>query len=285
LGGALSIGEDRVSEMNMEWMLGFDKAYGKFNINAFVGGNRMRRQWERISADGNNFNVQFFPSISNAKDRNYGYGFNESGINSLFGSAEIGYNGVLFLTATARQDWFSVLNPEVNSKFYPSVGAAFVFSDAVSTLPSWLSFGKVRATWAQVATANLSPYAVNNTYSLNGNAHLGRTMATFSSAGGNNGSIPNSQISPALSTELEFGLDLRFFNNRLGLDIAYYSQKTTDDIVGVTISRASGFGSTQVNLGEMTNKGIELLLSGTPVQGPLTWDVSLNMAKNDNEVV
>src|SRR5690606_31482060 len=149
----------------------------------------------------------------------------------------------------------------------------------------WLSFGKFRATWAQVATANLRAYDVNNTYSLNGNAHLGRTMATFTRAGGNNGSIPNSQISPALSTELEFGLDLRFFNNRLGLDIAYYSQKTTDDILNVTISRASGFGSTQVNLGEMTNKGVELLLTGTPVQGPITWDVSLNMAKNDNEVV
>lgn len=285
LGGALSIGEDRVNETNLEWMLGLDKTFGKISVNAFVGGNKMHRQWERIAANGNGFNVAFFPAINNSRDRNFGYGFNESGINSLFGSAEIGYNGILFLTATGRNDWFSVLNPEFNSLFYPSVGAAFVFSDAFSELPSWLSFGKFRATWAQVATANYGPYRANLTYSLSGASHLGRTMATFSQAGGNNGTIPNPDIAPALSTEFEFGLDLRFFNNRLGLDIAYYSQKTTDDILGVTISRASGFGATDVNLGEITNKGIELLLTGTPVQGPLTWDVSLNMAKNDNEVV
>ncbi len=83
---------------------------------------------------------------------------------------------------------------------------------------------------------------------------------------GNNGTIPNPQLQPLLSTELEFGLDVRFFENRLGLDFTYYDQKTTDDILNATISRASGFGSTSVNLGEMTNKGIEVLLNGTPDQ-------------------
>ncbi|HLT79979.1 MAG TPA: SusC/RagA family TonB-linked outer membrane protein [Cyclobacteriaceae bacterium] len=285
LGGALSEGEDRVKEINMEWMLGFDKEFGNISVNAFVGGNRMRRSWERISADGTGFNVQFFPAINNSVTRNYGYGFNESGINSLFGSAEIGYKGILFLTATARQDWFSVLNPEYNSQFYPSVGAAFVFSDAFTSLPSWLSFGKIRASWARVATANLSPYNSNLTYSLNGAPHLGRSMATFSQAGGNNGTIPNPTLTPALSDEVEFGFDLRFLNNRIGLDFTYYSQRTFDDILGVTISRSSGFGATNVNLGEMTNEGVEILLTGTPVQGPLTWDISLNAAKNTNEVV
>lgn len=285
LGGALSEGEDRIREINMEWMLGFDKAFGKFNVNAFVGGNRMRRTSERIAANGNGFNVQFFPAINNAETRNYGYGFSESGINSLFGSAEIGYNGILFVTATGRQDWFSVLNPEFNHIFYPSVGASFVFSDAFTGLPSWLSFGKVRASWAQVGIANINPYDANLTYSLNGNSHLGRTMATFSSAGGNNGTIPNPALQPALSTEIEFGFDVRLFNNRVGIDFTYYSQKTTDDILNATISRASGFGSTRVNLGELSNKGVEILLTGTPIQGPVTWDVSLNFAKNTNEVV
>jgi TonB-linked SusC/RagA family outer membrane protein len=282
-GGSMSEGEDRVRETNLEYILGFDKAFGKINVNAFFGGNLMRRSSERISANGNGFNVPFFAAINNARDRNYGYAFNESGINSLFGSAEISYNGYLFLTATARNDWFSVLNPEVNDILYPSVGASFVFTDAFETLPSVLSFGKIRASWAEVGSATIGAYATNNTYSL-GNPHLGRPLATFSSAGGFSGNLPNPVLQPATSTEFEFGFDVRFFDNRLGIDFTYYNQATTDDILNAQISRASGFGSTSVNIGKMTNKGIEILLTGTPVRGALTWDVSLNFAKNNNNV-
>jgi len=78
---------------------------------------------------------------------------------------------------------------------------------------------------------------------------------------------------------------LRFLNGRAGLEFTYYTQKTTDDILSATISRASGFGSTSVNIGELQNKGIEVLLTGTPVQGEVTWDISLNLAKNKNEVI
>ena len=295
LGGALNEGEDRVRETNMDWMLGANKDFNKFNVNAFIGGNKMIRSAERIQANGNGFNVPFQPFINNANQRNFSYGYNGSQINSLFYSAEFSYNGVLFITTTGRQDWFSVLNPDAqNNVFYPSVGGSFVFSDAMSSLPSWLSFGKLRASWAQVGLANINPYDVNATYSLNGNSHpsmgtagtlVPHTMATFSSAGGNNGNIPNPELVPALSTEIEFGFDVRFFNNRLGLDFTYYSQKTTDDILRATISRASGFGTTDVNVGELQNRGVEILLTGTPIQGALTWDVSLNLAKNENKVL
>jgi len=295
LGGALNEGEDRVREINMDWMLGADKAFDKFNVNAFIGGNKMIRSAERIQANGNGFNVPFQPFINNANQRNFSYGYNSSQINSLFYSAEISYNNVLYLTTTGRQDWFSVLNPEFkNNVFYPSVGASFVFTDAFTNMPSFISFGKLRASWAQVGLANIGPYDVNATYSLNGNSHpsLGtagtlvpHTMATFSSAGGNNGNVPNPQLIPAVSSEVEIGFDTRFFNNRLGLDFTYYSQKTEKDIVRATISRASGFGTTDINVGELENKGVEILLTGTPVQGDLTWDVSLNLAKNVNKVV
>jgi hypothetical protein len=106
-------------------------------------------------------------------------------------------------------------------------------------------------------------------------------MGTFSF--GDN--IPNPNLSPALSTEIEVGTELRFFNGRAGVEFTYYSQVTTDDILSATISQASGFNSTSVNIGELTNKGIELLLTATPVQGPVTWDISLNLAQNKNEVV
>ncbi len=284
LAGSRTEGEDRVREINADYMIGVNKTFGDFNVNAFFGGNRMQRSSERISANGNGFSVEFFDAINNAATRNYGYGFSESGINSIYGSAEVSYKNYLFLTATTRTDWFSVLNPEFNKVTYPSVGASWVFSETFQSLPSVISFGKVRASWAQVGLASQNPYAANLTYSLNGNTHLGYKMATFSSAGGNNGSIPNPLLQPSLSTELEIGFDVRLFDNRLGFDFAYYDQKTTDDILGSTISRASGFGSTNINVGQLSNKGVEILLSGTPIRGALTWDISLNFAKNVNNI-
>lgn len=284
-GGAISEGIDKVQEINMEYLIGFNKEFGKLNVTAFGGGNRMRRQNEAIFANGNDFNVPFFQAINNAKTRNYNYGFGASGINSLFGSAEVGYDGYLFLTGTVRNDWFSVLNPENNSILYPSVGGSFVFTDAFKGLPSWLSFGKVRTSWAQVGNATVGPYSTNLTYSLNGSTHLGLPMASFSSAMGNGGTIPNPGIRPLTVTEIEVGLDMRLFNNRLGVDFTYYDQQTTDDILNATISRASGFGSTTVNLGQLQNRGIELLLSGSPFKSnDFSWDISLNLAKNKNKV-
>jgi hypothetical protein len=84
---------------------------------------------------------------------------------------------------------------------------------------------------------------------------------------------------------VEFGIETKLFSNRVGLDLTYYSQRTTDDILRATISRASGFGTTDVNVGELTNKGIEILLTGTPVRRAIVWDVSLNLAKNKNKVI
>jgi outer membrane receptor protein involved in Fe transport len=284
--GNITEGQNRVREINLEYVLGMDKAFGKFNVNAFFGGNRMRKSAERTSITGTGFNTPFFHAINNVigTSRNYGYFFNESGINSLFGSAEVSYNGILFLTATGREDWFSVLSPSVNSKFYPSVGASFVFSDAFANLPSWISFGKVRGSWAEVGNVTIEPYNTTLSFTSIG-SHLGKPMSAFASATNNNGNLPYEYLVPFTSAEFEFGFDLRFLDNRLGLDVTLYSQKTTDDILNANISRASGFGTTSVNLGEMRNKGIEFLLSATPIKGAVTWDASLNFAKNENEVV
>ncbi len=279
--GSMSEYENRNQEINMEYLVGFNKTYGKIGVNAFVGGNRMRAKGEYLAANGTGFNVPFFAAINNSTQRNYGYSIGEVGINSVFASAEISYNNYLYVTATARKDWFSVLNPNANNIVYPSIGASFIFSDAFTSLPTWLSFGKVRASWGQVGNASsVGAYSINNTYSL-GNPHLGRPLAGFSSGG----NLPNPNLKPFTSTESEVGFDVRFFQNRLGLDFAYYSQVTTNDILNAGISQSSGYSSTSVNLGEISNKGVEILLTGTPIRGPITWDISLNFARNKNNVV
>ncbi|WP_157638267.1 SusC/RagA family TonB-linked outer membrane protein [Flexithrix dorotheae] len=272
----------KIREDNADVFVGFNKEFGTFGVDVLLGGNRMRRSNENYQVGGVNLVIPFFHSVNNVNpdNRNYTYGFSEYGINSVFGSANFSYNGYLFLNVTGRQDNFSTLSKENNSIFYPSVGLSYVLSDMVS-LPSAFSFAKLRASWAQVGGGTPDPYILNLTYGLNPNSLAGATRGSIS-----NGSIPNSSLQPYLTTEYEIGADLRFFNNRLGVDVAYYDRTTRDDILSATISRSSGFGSTLINVGELNNKGVELLVRGTPVQtNDVTWEISFNMANNISEAV
>ncbi len=164
-----------------------------------------------------------------------GYGFNEKGINSVFGSVNVGFKDIIYLTGTARNDWFSTLNPETNSILYPSIGGSFVFTELFGLADgNFLPFGKIRASWAQVG-GDTDPYKLNLTYGL-GQGHLGTPTASISQS-----AIPNQLLVPLTSTEFEVGVDLRFLSNRLGVDFTYYQQRTTDDILDAQISRTSGF--------------------------------------------
>jgi len=278
LGGIIE-GDRTVQEVNADFLLGTDLEFGRIGVNAFVGGNYMRRFDENLTLNGQQFNIPFFHAISNAANQNPGLSFREKGINSLFGSAEFSYNEFLYLTVTGRNDWFSTLPDDGNSVFYPSVGASFVFSEALA-MPSWVSFGKLRGSWAQVG-GDTDPYNIALTYGLVGQGHQGAALANISQ---NN--IPNSALQPLTVTETELGFDVRFLNDRLGIDFAYYDRLTENDIVSASISRTSGFTGVVVNVGEMRNSGIELLVTAQPViTSNFTWEVIFNMAQNNNEVL
>lgn len=270
-----------IREDNADLFVGFNKEFGKISVDALVGGNRMRRSNESARIGGNGLNVPFFGSVTNVSNQTYSYGLSEFGINSIFGSANIGFDNILFLNITGREDKFSTLSPENNSVFYPSVGLSFAFSDAIPNRPNWLTFGKARISYAQVGGGAPNPYTNNLTYALQGYDHNGAVLGNI-----NNGSIPNAALSPFVSTELEVGLDMRFFQNRFGIDFAYYNRRTVDDILNTSISGTSGYGSTSINIGELTNNGVELLINATPVKSSaFTWDMSLNFARNISNVV
>src|SRR5690606_16986208 len=156
--GNLSTGHNNLYEANAEAILGFDKTFDRFSINAFVGGNQMYNQNRGGTLNSGNFNVPFQYFISNGSSQTFSDTFSEWGINSLFGSADIGYNSILYLNFTGRQDWFSTLSPESNSLFYPSVGASFILSEAWQSKPNWLNYSKIRASWAQVGGGAPNPY-------------------------------------------------------------------------------------------------------------------------------
>ncbi len=267
-------------EDNFEIMVGGEKRFSDFSVDYLVGGNRMRNNFKQKGTGGNDLVVPFFHSVNNVKAPGRTFGFSQVGINSIYGSANIGYKNWLYLNVTGRQDQFSTLSADNNSLFYPSAGVSAVLSDALK-LPAAINFAKIRASWAQVGGGGPDPYALNVQYGLlsapHGSANAGQIT---------NGSIPNPTLSPYTSTEIEFGADLRMFQNRLGIDFAIYSRTTTNDILNAGISATSGFGSTQVNVGELTNKGFELMLNVAAVaKKDFNWDVTLNLANNVSEAV
>lgn len=285
--GGINQGISRFIETNTDFLLGSNQSFDNgFGYDVFVGGNQMFRKNESVSVSGSPLEVPFVHSLSNVSNRNGGFGFSELAINSLFYSAEINYGGYLYLSTTGRQDWFSVLTAPVgsavpfnNKQFYPSFALSFVLSDAVE-LPSAITFAKVRASWAQVANAGaVGSYQLTLPYALVG-GHLGRPLGRI-----NGGTIPPIAPSPPTVTEYEVGADLRFFNNRFGIDFAYYNKVTQNDILPATISGTSGYGRAFVSVGQMTNKGVELLLTATPIKtNDLRWDITFNFSQNNNTV-
>ncbi|MGZ5248472.1 MAG: TonB-dependent receptor domain-containing protein, partial [Flavitalea sp.] len=269
---------NRFREFNGEWLVGSRKEFSKFGIDALVGGNMMIQKDEGQSFWGDNFFAPNFYHISNLQNRNTAFNYTEKRINSLFGSAEVNYNKFLYLTFTGRNDWFSTLSPENWSIFYPSVGASFVLSDAM-TMPAFLDFAKIRTGWARVG-GDRDPYGLSLPYGL-GNPYNGLPVGNIGT-----GTIPNRGLKPFTVTTMEVGFETRMFDNRFGIDFTYYDRKTEDDIVSSQISGTSGFGSVLLNVGEVSNKGVELLLTGGLIsQKNFSWDASFNVGYNKGVVV
>ena len=202
-------------------------------------------------------------------------------MNSFYGSADLGYKDYLFVSFTGRNDWFSTLNPKTNNIFYPSVAGSFVFSDAFH-MPSWITFGKLRASWAK-SSAGTDPYRSALTYS-NRDVSYGSGDLIFSEI--SQSTVPNAFLKPIDISETEVGLNMSFLHSRLNIDVAVYNKRTDDDILDVSISSTSGYLSSVQNIGKLRNRGLELLLSGAPLQTKnFSWKPSFNIAFNNSKVL
>ncbi|WP_143305179.1 SusC/RagA family TonB-linked outer membrane protein [Chitinophaga vietnamensis] len=278
--GSISESNNYRGEFNAQLMAGYNRTFNKdWSLNAFVGGNTMKRKYTSTSANGDKFVVPYFYAIGNTTTNSGGYNRTEKQINSVFGSAELGFHNYFYLTLTGRNDWFSTLNPKDNNIFYPSVGASFVLSDAVK-LPEWISFAKIRGSWAQTGSDNdIDAYQLGMTYGFN-NSIFGQPLGTVGSS-----DLPNSKLHPQLTSTYEGGIEARFLNGRAGIDLAVYSRQVTDAILYSNISITSGFYGTRVNAGKIGNTGVELLLTGTPVRTKdFQWQTSYNLGYNKSNV-
>ena len=268
------------SETNGLLTLNYNKTFaGDLGFTALLGGNMQQSLYDQTTIAGSEFAIPYFYSYTNLATSTTTPTYYKSAINSLFASTDFSYKNIAYLTLSGRQDWFSVLNPKSNNIFYPSVGGSFILSDAVR-LPKAVSFAKLRASWAQVGGATVSPYQIYQYYSLQQGGHNGRPVEGLASS-----QMPNPDLKPLTSTTYEGGIEARFLNNRLGLDLTLYNRRTTNDIVTTNIAQSSGYTSALLNVGALSNKGIELLLTGTPVKnGGFVWDISYNLAYNKSKI-
>src|SRR5690606_2569151 len=171
------------------------------------------------------------------------------------------------------------LGLENQSFFYPSVSTSFAFTDALEMDSQILTFGKVRASYAEAGN-DADPYLTRAGYSLNSESFDGLRMASIRN------NVPLEDLKNELTTSYEFGMDLRFFNNRLAMDLTYYNQSTTNQILPVEISASTGFNTRFINAGEIRNKGMELMVNATLVKaGGFSWDLGINGSRNRSEVV
>jgi TonB-linked SusC/RagA family outer membrane protein len=272
--GQYNIGQTTTTDINADFLVGASKKFGKFSADLSFGGNTLRGEFRQLVQSATNFSGPDLYSIGNGTVKSQQYNYSRSRTNSLYGIAEIGWNNLIFVNVTGRNDWFSVLNPEFNSKFYPSVSGSFVFSELLKSVP-WLYYGKLRASWAQVGSINgVNPYDGVLTYNYNQNLFNNQTLAGVA---GNN--VPNPALSPFTVTEKEVGLELRLFKNKLLVDLAGFEKVTTDQILDVALSSASGYTGYKQNEASLKNSGFETLLEYKPIQNKnFSWTTSWNNA-------
>lgn len=268
-------------EINADAILTANKALSSsFSASASLGASILSQRSASMSWIGRDLKSPGVYDISNANIVLPDEGLRTKEIQSVFFMGQLGYKNYLFLDITGRNDWSSTLGVNNYSFFYPSVSASFVFADALKIDSKILNFGKVRASWSQVGN-DAAPYLTTAGYSLSTTAGFNGNRYAFAP-----GTIPPLDLKNETTEAWEIGTDLRFLNNRIGIDATYYDGKTTDQILQLQIPVSSGYGNKIVNAGEIRNSGIEIALNLTPVRtNAFSWNINFNFAKNKSEVV
>ncbi|MEI7830064.1 MAG: SusC/RagA family TonB-linked outer membrane protein [Prolixibacteraceae bacterium] len=270
-------------EVNTDFLLTFDKAItDNFNFSFNLGGNRMDRITQSNTGTAPELAVPGVYNVANSAvtptTSNY---YSSKRINSIYGFGQLGYKNMVFLDYSVRNDWSSTLPANNNSYLYPAVSVSGVITDLFKIKSKVLSFAKLRASWAQVG-GDTDPYSLEPTVAFGAGWNDSKKLLNLAVPN----LMPNTTLKPQTNESVEFGADMRFFMDRVRLDVTYYNQKSINQIVNIPISAASGYTAKTVNAGRIDNKGVEVLLAITPVKTKdFKWDVTFNFSKNQNKVV
>jgi TonB-linked SusC/RagA family outer membrane protein len=272
--GRLSKSDYDYTYISSNIMTNFHKTFGDLDLNLLLGSATESTENLNQTHWGYTFTTAGTISFANINSSNKFFtdGTSRKRLVGAYGEFRAAYKNMLYLTVTGRNDWSSTLPVENRSYFYPSVSGSFVFTEAMPK-SDILSFGKVRASWAQVGKdANpystltyLNPPIVYNSFVGIGNQYQGG----------------NASLKPEIQTAYEVGTELRFLNGRLGLDYTYYHSQTENQIAAPRLSNASGYIFTSINSGSVINEGMEVAINGKPiVKKDFDWDVTLNVSYN-----
>jgi TonB-linked SusC/RagA family outer membrane protein len=278
-GGGLNQNARTNSEENYEFIVGTPggRLFRDLKVSAFAGGNVYNTELNSSNVNGTPFVISGVYTVNNLAVKFPSTSYARQRTNSLFGNLEVDWKD-LSLIFTGRQDWFSTLPLNSNSLFYPSASISYAFNNKY--LPDWMSSARVRGSFAEVS-GGASPYQLALSYSLDPNNYNGISLQSIS-----NSTVPNSNLKPLLSSEYEVGTDLGLFKDRVSLNVTYYSRKTTQDIVTTNISVTSGYTKAVVNLGEMSNRGIETSLRMDVLNtSAFNWNLTALFSYNKNNVL
>lgn len=279
--GMMSDNTMRFKYLSHNFMSNMNKQWGKFDVNLMLGASIEDTQIDRQSMLAYNFSVPNFFSYANATDNNkdFSHSSSQKRLAGVFGEVRASWNNTVFLTVTGRNDWTSTLPKENRSYFYPSVSGSVVFTEplvkaGILDNDSAITFGKIRASWAEVGK-DTGVYETSTALWPVG-TYLGGAIGV-----GNNWERGNPYLKPEKTRSTELGIEMAFFKNRFRVDYAYYTNNSFNQILSPRGPQSTGYIFCSINAGNVYNKGMELQISGTPVETKeFTWDMSLNMAGN-----
>jgi TonB-linked SusC/RagA family outer membrane protein len=294
--GSYEIDQYNVTEFVHDLMItGTHKFGNDFNASLMVGNNIRIRDANQTITTTNTSGGLVVPDWYNLTNSNGPVFVASDAISrrrlvGLYADLNLSYKSLLFLEATARNDWSSTLPVQNNSFFYPSVSGSFVFSELLKStgITDVLNYGKLRSSWAQVGN-DTDPYQLLNTFGrtvVNGN--FGNTTFPFNGVPGliAGTTIGNAQLKPEKTNSFEIGTELGFLDGRISADFSYYKNKSTNQILTIAIPNSTGYASAVVNAGELQNKGVEASLRGTVIKSAnITWELYGTYTKNNSKVI
>ena len=279
-GGYYGLGNDRYEIYYGDVMLTFDKYLTeKFNLQAMAGWQGRQEKMHNTSVGTNNgLSVENWFHLNASNDKaNANMDLQELLKTAWFGTLTLGWDNWAYLEASGRQDKTSTLKHGSNTFFYPSFNGSIIVSELLKdNKPAWFDYGKVRLSYGVVGNYP-GIYSANAAYSQSA---FGGYIYNYIEGG-----LGNDNIKPEKKHEFEIGLEGKFLNNRLGFEFSYYNNKIKDQILNTTLPASSGGESILMNVGELSNKGVEFSMYMTPIQTKdWTWDINFNLSHNSNKV-
>ena len=295
LTGEVSQSITRRREIDQNFMLTYDQQILEdWHVNAQLGFNGNERSYKYLGSTVTNLTIPMWYNLSNSAEiPSTSQSEWKRRFLAVFGSAEFAWKNMVYLTLQGRNDWSSTLPKDNRSYFYPGVSLSFLFSELLKPEQrNIITFGKFRVAWGRTGN-DAGVYMTNSVYAQAAAATSGfgnGSSFPFTKVGVNAYSMGNvlgsQNLSPEMTTEFELGLNMAFLQNRFSFDAAYYDRNTDKQIFSLNMDPATGYTAQNMNLGKIRNRGIELLVSVTPVKiGDFQWDINWNYTKNWSKVI